>query len=213
MGDSGGAGRSLATEVDVLIANTPPWHMWGTSQIVDLSIDPPLVANNATFTQQLAKVSYGRPETWHWIFAVNVLQADAADVGQDLILDIQWDLTIGLGRSVTRHENFDRWFFVWTAGVFPASRRVTWSQRSIRPGIPRSSAPAVLADDVIDRVVAQEIQLNATVRLGESGALSPKQARVEVSAFFAPSVHVRPDWMLLDKELPEQFTGGEIGGR
>jgi hypothetical protein len=196
-----------------LRAPQPPWHLWGSTQTVDLRIDPPLVANQATFTHQLAKISYGRPETWHWIFAANVISADPADVGQDLILDIQWDLTIGVGRSSTRFENFDRWFLIWTAGIFPASLRTLWAQRTVRAGIPRTPVvPTVYPDEIIDRVTAQDIQLNAVVRLGESGALSPKSARVEVGAFFAPSTHVRPDWFAVGP--PEiKFGGAEIQGK
>jgi hypothetical protein len=64
--------------------------------------------------------------------------------------------------------------------------------------------PAVLPPP-IEWLPAQDIQCYARASLGPVGT-----ADIEVSAWFAPRSHVRPDWF---RETDEsRFRGGEVDG-
>lgn len=190
------------------MSSTPPWHLWGTSETVTVSIGgagPTDVPVNAT--SQLAKVSYGRPETWHWLFVARLVSAPAAgalDVG---LVMVDFNLIVGLARTSTNLDDFEQFSFRWANA--PAPTAPIYSTRVVAPV--RSQVPPLSTDqNLIDQIVAQEIQCNARVEIASNYT---SIARVEVAAFFAPNTHVRPDWMRYDAELDEQFTGGEIGAR
>jgi hypothetical protein len=117
------------------------------------------------------------------------------------------NLMIGVGRTQTTIDKFE--FFLFTqAGAF--SPEYKYSTEVIAP--PRNSTfPAPPAgstfQNVVDHVVAQDIQVQFQLFL--NSVLVGEQMEVEVGAFFAPNVHVRPEWTA----KVGVFPGREASGR
>ena len=76
--------------------------MWGTSQTVQTVVTS--VINPAQpivpATSQLAKVNYGRPDTWRFLFGVTVNECPEADPGEPVLIRVDFDVIVGLGRSM-----------------------------------------------------------------------------------------------------------------
>lgn len=195
----------------------PPWHMWGSTQ--QQIINPasggassPLVGGPAA---QMCKVSYGRPETWHWVFSAKLIAGpDTNAVGEHVILVVHWDLIIGIGRASIIIPDFDQYQFDWNDGAaFPANRHI-WSTQTISPGKTFTAPPPTPAGtSLVDSFVAQDIQLQARCVLQEL-SIPSAPVTVELSAQFSPKNHIRPDWYLPPETPPEaMFAGKEIGAR
>lgn len=201
-----------------------PWHMWGNEQTIasTLSGAPPVIPVS---TGQLLKISYGRPESWRFVFYAELLEAAAAQ-GDFIIVD--FDVTIGIGRSASTLglsnvpspalalglTNLTRGFarFRFTAGAagYPATK--LWTSRGIAtasddPAVAQVSAAAIDAASITDVLVAQEIQCRARV----VGAGNNTPFRVNIGAYFAPNVHIRPEWFAAASNQAK-FRGGETGG-
>lgn len=201
----------------------PPWHMWGNSQRIE--VDFPLGLSNFSpaVRQQLTKVAYGRPDTWHWLFTARLIDATDADPDEPLTLSITWELTVGIGRSFQQNLGFDSWTMSWGTPVTPTDvaprGRLLWATQTYQSRLGRQIfiAPEVEPPNLIDEIVAQDIQL--TVRAAMSSPVTPrtsnKRAVIEVGAQWAPKCHVRPDWFRNDEGTPLelQFPGGEVQGR
>jgi hypothetical protein len=188
----------------------PPWHMWGSEQIVTL--DPS--AGGFQNTQQVAKISYRRPETWRFLLTGR-LEGLAPTVATVQDVYAQFDLAVGIGRSVYDTQKSES---VVTPPQFNCFAQFYWAvPPTIMPGAQnwnRKYLTCVRApphDDsdqtdrlLIDHFVAQDIQcrVRCILTAGEPGV----QVRVAVGAYFAPNVHVRPDWS------SGQFRGAETGG-
>lgn len=217
---------------NALGAAMPPWHMWGNTLQIDTAVQSP--TNPITFaTGQLVRIAYKRPETWHWVFAVKLIDGPDADAVDGISLRVFFDLTIGIGRSMVQipasgvfnNQNNDRSFdafeLAWggpTVGIqttFPRNAQLygtaTQSYKQVLAGLaPTATTPTAL----VDQIVAQDIQLNCRV-LAITTPGSPfigGVVRAEVSAHFAPKTHVRPDWFREGPE-PAQYQGGEVEGR
>ncbi len=154
-----------------------PWHLWGTSQT--LALDGSLAEFQSA---QLVKINYARPENWRFLFAA---QLDDDLIGGDS-LEIDIDLIVGLGRSFVKLPNF--WVHVFN-GVAAAGLSV-WATKDTSPA----------ANEL---VVAQDIQCSARLHGNFNPTLTK---RLTVSAFFAPNVHIRPEW------FERHFRGNENGG-
>lgn len=157
-------------------------------------------------TQQLARVQYKRPDSWHWLFAAKLLDAPAAPAGEFVYVKVVFDLTIGIGRAQQTLQNFETFEWLWFDGVQPPYSEQRYSTQAISP--PRlvdtttpPFAPLESSRLPITQIVAQDIQLGATVSATRS--LGAGTALVEASAFFSPRTHVRPEWHL------HHFFGGE----
>lgn len=202
----------------------PPWHMWGNSQRIEMFL--PSTSGNSSEVQrgQLTRVAYGRPETWHWLFTARLLEADDADPDEPLQLAIIWELTVGIGRSMQQNLGFDGWNILWGTPSTPTDQapvgRLLWATQTFQPTLNRtifSADPDTEPPNVIDEIVAQDIQLN--VRAALVSPVTPrtnnKRAVLEVGAQWAPKSHIRPDWYQQDQGTPPeaQFPGQEIGGR
>lgn len=181
-----------------------PWHMWGGTQRVDIT---PAAGVTTNASLQLAKVSYKRPETWSFFFGVSLLgQGDSSDT---LAIRVYIDIILGVGRSSFQAANQD-------LASFPQFARFGWNL--VAPynlgAIPKkwtTVGSRVQLDDLDatdttrpEWLVAQDIQ--ATARLGVTAETTEPTITAEVSAFFAPRSHVRPDW------FREEFRGHETGG-
>lgn len=222
----------------MLTPSQPPWHLWGGSQIIMTRVVAAVVGPIQLASNQLVKVSYGRPETWNWLLMARLIDGPQAP-GFTTRLEVYFDLTVGHGRTMVQTsdpntspssaildiDTFEEYAFEWQASA-PKNRRIYTTEVLAPNRIFRNFAPftndtgnAVPPEESaskISQLVAQEIQLQARIFAISPAPGSPTVGglvTVEVSAFFAPQSHVRPDWFLLEKQLSEQFPGGEIGGR
>lgn len=216
-----------------------PWHMWGNTQVIEVPIIAQIVGPMQLKSNQLTKISYKRPESWHWLFAARTVDGPTPAGGSVRLL-VFWDLTLGLGRSVfqtgdptttpgsTILQTFDAYSFTWSSAPgFVRNARI-WTTETFSPQrawtnfgtIPDPGGNAVPPEPnptVIRSVPAQDIQLD--VRLFAQQFPPPntdvvgQTVQVEVSAFWSPKVHIRPEWLQLDVPPEAQFPGAEIGGR
>jgi hypothetical protein len=194
----------------------PPWHMWGNSETFGPmgAFSPDSVP---ILGRQLVRVSYKRPETWRWVFAARLIEAPSAGALGTYEMTIDFDVTIGLGRSSVTLPNFDRLKWTWTGtGNAPVGYPL-WSTRTLSPPTEYSFVDgAPVADQTgreIDDLVAQDIQVSCRVQFVALDEPEGGQATLEVSGYFAPKTHIRPDWLQLDVPVESQFPGGEVGGK
>lgn len=185
-----------------------PWHMWGATETM-------VILNQGGFaSHQLARVSYRRPDTWRFFFAVRVIDAPTVGAGVAPLITVAFDLFLGVGRSVVEVRDgfaaitgFANFNIGWAIAAAPPIGRLKWTTVVTTP--PMIDVPAAANAQVISEIPAQDIQCAA--RAGFAGGAGPLQATIEVTAFFAPNVHVRPDWMR-DGVDAEVFLGSETGG-
>ena len=186
--------------------------MWGNTQLLEASDS--LGVNTPGVQGQLVRISYGRPETWHWVFAAKLLSADDTQIGEQHVVEVAFDLTVGIGRASIILPRFEvlRWRWGNNTTTETAPLGTKWSTAALAPvrvdpslgdTDPWAAQGGRTTSNVIDQIVAQDLQLQTTLTVSTLGTLS---ARVEVSAQFAPKTHIRPEWHL------EHFPGGEHGG-
>lgn len=192
------AGCGGETEEDDLsnhvATSTPPWHMWGnkkTANVVFNSLLTPLV----TTTEQLANVQAKRPDTWRFFFAATLVSMAPPVAGGLDLLSIDFDLAFGVGLATQLIQSFAH--FEFDPGTDLG--KTIWTSTGVGP---KRTATDVVPN-ITSELVAQTIQCNA--RLSMTGA-QLGTAQVEIASYFAPNVHVRPDWFL------HEFNG-ELGGR
>jgi hypothetical protein len=187
-----------------------PWHMWGTVETLTIPIEGALT----TFrTQQLSRVNYRRPETWHWLFFARLLQGPTlAGEGNNAGASVFFDVTVGLGRASVTLPGFEAFAFRWTSpSPPPPPDEPKWSTTALRPerGFPPGDEP----DYTIFQMVAEDIQCSCRVGVGADIFPQAVPVIIEVGAFFAPKNHIRPDWLLIDQPMESQFPGSEIAGK
>lgn len=172
-----------------------PWKMWGQKRTVigfGGQFNPP---------DQLARVTYKRPESWRFFLAAQIVAGPVQAAPSTLT--VYFDLAFGVGltqfstppQSNTSNFHYFRWQI--PALQEPSAQPAKWTTQARGPlwddALPESS--------LTDVVVAQDIQAYASVAPSAAG-----EYQVACTAFFAPNVHVRPDWFSL------QFSGAEKGG-
>lgn len=189
-------------ETETMRNGVPPWHMWGDTKQIEV---PYSVAIVNFYSSQIARISYGRPETFDFFFASRILNLTPDDTAGEI--DIYFDVTIGLGRSQVTLEGFEHHMFYWTAAPSPQNV-MKYSVEVFGP--PRTDIPippaTTIPENRISEITAQDIQVSARA-LYTGGTIVPKSATVEVSAFFAPRSHIRPEW------FKGEFPGGEDAGK
>jgi hypothetical protein len=206
----------------------PPWHVWGGSQVVRTVT---LGTGDAPVQQtvQLCKISYKRPETWNFLFVAKILSGTRMDsVAESFLMHVRFDVMTGLGRSAAQLFNradgaSGSGFFVFQQPGFenyefgpgwpapgPVVRHTIFSTSVYGPNRTTDPATENRRDNLITELVGQDIQVNALVTNLSNYAGT---FEVEVSAFFAPKVHVRPEWLHPTAPLEQQYPGDEIGGR
>lgn len=206
-----------AGEQPWLRSGTPPWHMWGNSQAVTVTLSSGTFSEQAR--NQLTKISYGRPETWRWLFTARMLNPGLAPpVGTDLQVSIIWELTVGIGRSFQQNLAFDSWNILVTGGTSVLNRLLWANQASQVNNLGRFNNAGIIdpnpPPNVFSDIVAQDIQLNARVTLLLNGTPAgyPYSVTIETGAQWAPKTHVRPDWYL-DGPTEMRFPGSEVGAK
>jgi hypothetical protein len=208
-----------------------PWHMWGSSVRLHGVQNVADTANRQNV--QLARVNYRRPETWSF-FLASRLVGGTSNGTAGTILYIKFVVIVGVGRSIFSTEPvppdltttldlefFHTFRYVLGAGVVPGNqnnnRKFVTSIRT--PPVDDSIVIANPYEDsssryVCDHLVAQDIQCTAFIELPSGTGEWIIDA--EATAFFAPRVHVRPDWFTLPEEEEEgrhgRFLGTERGG-
>lgn len=168
-------------------SSLPPWHLWGNN------INVELVATATPFTlaqNQLAKVSYGRPESWNFFMWCKVLQGAASGLLPGVI-QARFNLTIGVGRTSFTIDDFLVMIFTPT---LPTTGQRIWKTSTVDPD-----------SVVVSDFVAQDIQLNTNCII-TGGAAPGSRIVIEVGAMFAPKTHNRPEW------FRREFSGGEDNG-
>lgn len=189
----------------------PPWHLWGQTKTVDL------LATGAPQIQgiQLARIDYHRPESWNFFFGVNFLGVDVPPLA-DVEFEVSFDVIPGVGLTNFNTKNdaplftppsqlcFAYFQFHLPAGSLPVGNIVTkrWTTTSRSPQLDDSDNTSRLP---VNYLVAQNLQCQASVLQSTGGPNI--SAKFELTAMFAPRVHVRPDWWNGD------FSGGELGGK
>ena len=191
----------------------PPWHMWGDTQIVEMKST---TTNAQRQTTQIARIRYARPETWRWLWGVDLLDGTFAESTQTSTLQVIMQVTTGIGRTQMTIE-LGRFTFFWAGVGVPVWDPFTnrfgkkWANNNNCP--PASdSAPSVVQN--MNSFVGQDIQVNVVslfTSIGDGGGISGNIVRCAVTALFAPNVHVRPEWHVRDGDTA-QFAGGEHRG-
>jgi hypothetical protein len=205
---------------------TPPWHMWGNTQLIDVPIETTGAARQGV-TNTLCRISYKRPESWHWLFQARLISGPNNSPTFFSRVFVHWEINAGIGRSVQRmmFENngqpfaipaFDQYTFRWAdPAPFPIGAYI-WSSHTLSPSkLFDAAGPNTLTHPVTE-IVAQDLTLQVQVvglTVADNVAAVGQTVRLEVSAQFAPKTHVRPDWLHPNGPLEEQFPGDEIGGR
>lgn len=194
----------------------PPWHLWGNSQTARLE-GGGFLATQFTSTSQILKVSYRRPETFHWLFFAKLIKVDPIPSGiQQAGIQIDFDVIVGIGRSNIIIPSFERYFWRWNdtfaGGNLPAApdfnkRYSSTVQAPLR--VFDITVPAGQQPNVISELVAEDIQVQ--VRATDVGNYV-YTLDYEVGAQFAPKNHLRPDWFL-DAPAEQVFAGSETEGR
>lgn len=190
----------------------PPWTLWGQTQKIE--VNPTLLAiqpvqeNNTT----LCRAAYGRPETWRWLLAFQILSGGTpSGAGETALVEVVFELISGVGRSALRLPEFMVMQLDWSNGNPVRTNQLVYATSA--PAF--SSIPWPAADPVprIETFVSQDITIvaKAAYLTDVPGAVAPVQ--IEVTGQLAPNTHVRPDWMQIDANPAAQFPGGEIGGR
>lgn len=177
----------------------PPWHLWGSVQSVSVESD---IVHFST-TQQLAQIRYARPESWRFYFKVAVLNIQGSAVGSTMTTD--FNLSIGVGRATTLIKPFAR--FIFTPAELSA---LTVKQITSVELLGESAART--SPNIIEVFPAQTIQVDTVTTFDVLGLILPG-SKIECTAFFAPNVHVRPEWHLRGGSAMEQFSGDEHKGR
>lgn len=209
--------------------STPPWHLWGNTQQISVPIETTGAIREGV-TNQLVRIAYRRPETWHWLFSARLISGPDNTPGFFSRLFVHWELTVGVGRSAVQMQfelnsptqsfaipAFEDFIFRWgpTIATFPRGAHI-WSTESRAPTRFFEGDGPQVPGDPVNQIVAQDIQLQVQIvglTVADNVLAAGQSAVVEVSAHFAPKTHFRPDWLQLDVPPEAQFPGEEVGGR
>lgn len=176
-----------------------PWHLWGGDAAFDIGGDSPASIQGTT---QIARVNYGRPETWRFLaFAQLDALPNPPAPQANAPLVVIYNLTIGVGRTVLQLPavilGFGQGSTTLAQGQV-AYGQVIPSQGQLVQAQDGSAIAAVSSNS--ETFVASDIQVNVTA---EWLIIPAPSARVRCSVLFAPNVHVRPEW------FERRFPGDE----
>lgn len=180
----------------------PPWLMWGTSHQIRATTT--LGAGTQVYSQQMARVDYARPDSWHFLFwaQVNNFQGLFGSY-----CNLYFDLILGLGRSAVTLAAFETFKFEH-GGTPPAKGLTVFSTQAQGPL--RYTGDVV--PNLIDDFPAQSINCVARAEVG-IGSGASILADLTVNVAFAPKTHVRPEWFRSGGPVDTtRFRGGEQAG-
>lgn len=192
-----------------------PWQMWGTSSVVQSN-------QRGSVSQQLARVNYSRPETWAFFLGARIVGLNNETALNNVSIAVQWQIMIGTGRDVFQTPTLAGPSGLAIPPTVQPFAFMCW--RDIPPSTPvdaipfnprftteSRSAPLDDADETsvfpLKWFVAQDIQCTALVTQSSNIIVD---CSVELTSFFAPLHHVRPEWFADDEAA--RFRGHEQGG-
>lgn len=194
------------------VTPTTPWHMWGSSVILDGTR-----GTGITYvSNQVARINYKRPENWRFWFGARLVGGDPAAGPLPTAVIVVFNLILGVGRSafdtrqaVLTSGNFTQFTWLVPVGSIPGSTQYNVKYRTTVTTPPTDDNNLITSVTEVDHFVAEDIQCEASMAI----AVGAPGDRVvaEATAFFAPNVHVRPDWFR-DKADATCFRGAEFGG-
>lgn len=184
-----------------------PWHLWGTSVLVA----PPIqgtAGGDYGLTGQLARINYGRPENWRFLFGIEVLSTPPGVY--TLQLTVNFQLVVGVGRSHLQMPLFYQ--FSRSANHVNFDGQTFWTTKTNTQTNPLNTANPVEFE--VESFPAEDIQCSAhaVAIVGAPGPLAGLPVQCNLHAYFAPSTHVRPDWFTDAKGNGARFMGKETGG-
>jgi len=188
-----------------------PWHMWGTSELVKTTFATG--GTNAQSTQQIARINYGRPESWAFFIAAEIVEGSQPADTITLTLDL--DIIIGVGRSsfdtkaLSGRQAFVR--FVWQL-TFGQTINVLDKKWVTEVQTPPTDDTDPTSTKSISIFPAQDIQVQSRFKVESVGPQPALSYSCNVSAFFSPLSHVRPEWFA-DKPDDQRFRGAEDNGK
>jgi hypothetical protein len=173
--------------------------MWGGSETINLVAQGP--GQLLTRGVQLTQVRYGRPTTWRYFFAANLLGGLSGSPAPVLV---DFNLTMGVGRSTVVIPSFEHYRFNAGPGALaPASKYSASTNGPVRD----DSLVAPFPQNSIVQLPLETVQIQAVVSM--QGTSVGDNVQIEVHSYFAPEVHIRPEWF---KDSAE-FSGDEDKGR
>jgi hypothetical protein len=179
-----------------------PWIMWGSDQQIAFSGNAGGITSNAS--AQLSRVDFGRPDTFSFFLSALVTAANApnGDTG-NATLSVDYDLTIGLGRSVVQIRSFEHYEIVlgFVAGLWDGSQQLVYSTEVVAP----KRTAASTDQNIIRELPTQSVNIAARCTLAT--AFDVELGSVTCSAYFCPRTHLRPEWF-----KGGNFKGGEDNG-
>src|SRR5438477_7647781 len=128
----------------------PPWHLWGSSELV--TIDGGAPGAIPSFSQQLAQINYARPDSWRFVFQMILTDVGAGNPGAANFF-LNWNLTLGLGRSVIRIPAFAT--FELIPADFVINKTITITSTELAP-----ERAGRISQNLIEEFPAQSIQMD-----------------------------------------------------
>lgn len=196
-----------------------PWHLWGgsaTVEVVSGAVGPLLTVAPS----QLCRIDYKRPESWRFFFWGYIVGGDTNFGAKPSWVNALFDVMVGVGRDAfdtqkdtlgTRATYNSFANFAWNVPVGTIPGQQNWNRKYLSrvPSPPYDDSNLATSSRDIELLVAESISCRVRVVFadGDPGI----HIQVRVGAFFAPNVHVRPDWFATDETIP-QFPGNEAGG-
>jgi|WetSurMetagenome_2_1015567.scaffolds.fasta_scaffold102173_1 hypothetical protein len=181
---------------------TSPWHLWGSTQNVQVGPFPVVTAFEFPI-QQIANIEYFRPDTWSFFLGVTVSVIAKPTVGPSDRVIVDFAFQFGVGRSNQRWTRLGHFFFDLSAAGAGVTILRQATELELAPIAPVTLWGTVPAPQFMRQVTAQSIQCQAEIfGTAEVGNVYG----VEATAYFAPFHHQRPEWWL------GKFTE-EVGGR
>jgi hypothetical protein len=198
----GAAAKKAAGPTEVTIKHTPkhgknpPWLTWGNNKVVSVT-GLPLVDSSSDYVQ-LVNVRYGRPESWRFFLAAQIL-GNQDDVPH-IVPTVEFQLTIGTGFTTFTANFFQTLQFEDGANSVGDVRMCTTVQQH-QPNL-FFIPPATQAPNLIEVIPAQDLYIAARV-VTEGSIGAGNVVTMGMTAMVTPNVHVRPGWHL------DIFAGGE----
>jgi hypothetical protein len=184
---------------------TAPWLLWGNQKTLECEYTG--IFSSTRVSQQLNRIAYKRPESWHWLFSARIVDqkyVNPAPPQVSQVLDVRFNLTIGIGQTAITIDGFEVYQFVATAPYTLIDHPFIYSTMVIAPERLQNAASQPGVNE-IRNIVAENIQLNAVCNFS-TGVTHGDKVTLELKTFFAPVTHIRPEWQLA------HFPGEETGG-
>ncbi len=162
----------------------PPWLMWGDSKQVEHTQVANAEGAVLPPTGQIIRIDYGRPETWRFLLFAQLL--DVAVTSEIIEVDVYFDMVPGLGRVQNILRDFEHFNFPSPI----ANYQQIWSTSVVGPLRNAADDPML---NKVELLTFQSLSVNARVELN-GGVNAGDRLVVEVSAYFSPNVHLRPEW-------------------